>query len=134
MGTSCQSGSWPALVTSCADKQVVISGVDGSLHVVADDAGAFCHFGGHRACVRIGQRDLAGREPPRPGDPECAGLRWRRPIEWTAAMSQFAILFGDYASCSHHAESAINDPAPRLHRKSDTPPLLANIYLQTMSS
>jgi putative transposase len=24
-----------------------------------------------------------------------AGLRWRRPIEWTAAMSQFAILFGD---------------------------------------
>jgi putative transposase len=25
-----------------------------------------------------------------------AGLRWRRPIEWTAAMSQFAILFGDH--------------------------------------
>jgi len=24
-----------------------------------------------------------------------AGLRRRRPIEWTAAMSQFAILFGD---------------------------------------
>ena len=24
-----------------------------------------------------------------------AGLRWRRPIEWTAAMNQFAILFGD---------------------------------------
>jgi putative transposase len=24
-----------------------------------------------------------------------ASLRWRRPIEWTAAMSQFAILFGD---------------------------------------
>jgi putative transposase len=24
-----------------------------------------------------------------------AGLRWKRPIEWTAAMSQFAILFGD---------------------------------------
>lgn len=24
-----------------------------------------------------------------------AGLRWRRPVEWTAAMSQFAILFGD---------------------------------------
>jgi putative transposase len=24
-----------------------------------------------------------------------AGLRWRRPIEWTAAMAQFAILFGD---------------------------------------
>ena len=24
-----------------------------------------------------------------------AGLRWRRPIEWTAAMGQFAILFGD---------------------------------------
>ena len=24
-----------------------------------------------------------------------AGVRWRRPIEWTAAMSQFAILFGD---------------------------------------
>src|SRR3954449_1875703 len=23
-----------------------------------------------------------------------AGLRWRRPIEWTAAMTQFAILFG----------------------------------------
>ena len=24
-----------------------------------------------------------------------AGLRWRRPIEWTAAMSQLTILFGD---------------------------------------
>lgn len=24
-----------------------------------------------------------------------AGIHWRRPIEWTAAMSQFAILFGD---------------------------------------
>ena len=24
-----------------------------------------------------------------------AGLRWRRAIEWTAAISQFAILFGD---------------------------------------
>lgn len=24
-----------------------------------------------------------------------AGLRWRRPIEWTNAMNQFAILFGD---------------------------------------
>ncbi|MGA3002041.1 MAG: hypothetical protein ABSE20_09960 [Acetobacteraceae bacterium] len=24
-----------------------------------------------------------------------AGIRWRRPIEWTAAMGQFAILFGD---------------------------------------
>jgi putative transposase len=24
-----------------------------------------------------------------------AGLRWRRPIEWAAAMNQFAILFGD---------------------------------------
>jgi putative transposase len=24
-----------------------------------------------------------------------AGLRWRRPIEWTAAMNQFAILFGE---------------------------------------
>ena len=24
-----------------------------------------------------------------------AGIHWRRPIEWTAAMGQFAILFGD---------------------------------------
>ncbi|HYZ40729.1 MAG TPA: hypothetical protein VE687_08895, partial [Stellaceae bacterium] len=24
-----------------------------------------------------------------------AGLRWSRPVEWTAAMGQFAILFGD---------------------------------------
>ncbi len=24
-----------------------------------------------------------------------AGLRWRRPVEWTVAISQFAILFGD---------------------------------------
>lgn len=24
-----------------------------------------------------------------------AGVHWRRPVEWTAAMSQFAILFGD---------------------------------------
>ena len=23
-----------------------------------------------------------------------AGMRWRRPIEWTAAMSQFAVQFG----------------------------------------
>ena len=23
------------------------------------------------------------------------GVRWRRPIEWTAAIGQFAILFGD---------------------------------------
>jgi putative transposase len=24
-----------------------------------------------------------------------AGVRWRKPVEWTAAMSQFAIQFGD---------------------------------------
>lgn len=24
-----------------------------------------------------------------------AGIHWRRPIEWTAAMKQLAILFGD---------------------------------------
>ena len=24
-----------------------------------------------------------------------AGIHWRRPVEWTAAMSQFAIQFGD---------------------------------------
>ena len=24
-----------------------------------------------------------------------AGVRWRRPIEWTAAMGQFAVWFGD---------------------------------------
>jgi putative transposase len=24
-----------------------------------------------------------------------AGVHWRRPIEWTAAMGQFAVLFGD---------------------------------------
>jgi len=24
-----------------------------------------------------------------------AGVHWRRPVEWTAALSQFAILFGD---------------------------------------
>jgi putative transposase len=24
-----------------------------------------------------------------------AGVRWRRPIEWTAAVGQFAILFGE---------------------------------------
>ena len=24
-----------------------------------------------------------------------AGIRWRRPVAWTAAMGQFAILFGD---------------------------------------
>ena len=24
-----------------------------------------------------------------------AGLRWHRPIEWTAAVGQFAILFSD---------------------------------------
>jgi putative transposase len=29
-----------------------------------------------------------------------AGIRWRRPIEWTAAMGQFAVLFGDRFSLS----------------------------------
>jgi transposase-like protein len=29
-----------------------------------------------------------------------AGVRWRRPIEWTAAMGQFAILFSDRFSAS----------------------------------
>ena len=29
-----------------------------------------------------------------------AGLHWRRPIEWTAAMGQFAILFGDRCETS----------------------------------
>ena len=24
-----------------------------------------------------------------------AGVRWRRPVAWTAAMGQFVILFGD---------------------------------------
>ena len=24
-----------------------------------------------------------------------AGVRWRHPVEWTAAMGQFALLFGD---------------------------------------
>jgi putative transposase len=24
-----------------------------------------------------------------------AGIKWRRPVEWTTAMGQFAILFGD---------------------------------------
>jgi transposase-like protein len=24
-----------------------------------------------------------------------AGVKWRRPVEWTTAMGQFAILFGD---------------------------------------
>jgi putative transposase len=36
-----------------------------------------------------------------------AGVRWWRPVEWTAAMSQFAILFGDRfmpsARCGHEA-------------------------------
>ena len=29
-----------------------------------------------------------------------AGIHWRRPIEWTAAMGQFAVLFGDRFSLS----------------------------------
>jgi putative transposase len=29
-----------------------------------------------------------------------AGVRWRRPVEWTAALGQFAILFGDRFSAS----------------------------------
>src|SRR6185312_8785897 len=49
-----------------------------------------------------------------------AGLRWRRPVEWTAAMTQFAILFGD-RFVLQRAESTINDPTARLHRRSDTP-------------
>ena len=29
-----------------------------------------------------------------------AGIRWKRPIEWTAAMGQFAILFADRFAAS----------------------------------
>jgi putative transposase len=29
-----------------------------------------------------------------------AGMRWRKAVEWTQAMSQFAILFGDRFSPS----------------------------------
>jgi hypothetical protein len=62
---------------------------------------------------RLGARGAAVRLPA--GDPQddlheaalkflflairnCRGplaVHWRRPIEWTAAMGQFAILFGD---------------------------------------
>lgn len=28
-----------------------------------------------------------------------AGIHWKRPIAWTVAMSQFAILFGDQNTC-----------------------------------
>ncbi len=45
-----------------------------------------------------------------------AGLRWRRPVEWTAAMNQFAILFMT-ASLSQRAETTINYPAARLNRR-----------------
>ena len=31
-----------------------------------------------------------------------AGLHWRRPIKWTAAVGQFAILFGDRFEPSPH--------------------------------
>jgi len=29
-----------------------------------------------------------------------AGIHWRRPVAWTAAMGQFAVLFGDRFSLS----------------------------------
>ena len=31
-----------------------------------------------------------------------AGIKWRRPVEWTTAMGQFAILFGDRFEPSVH--------------------------------
>ena len=49
-----------------------------------------------------------------------AGIHWRRPIEWTAAMGQFAIC-SVTALRSQLAEIAINDPQCTLHRLSDTP-------------
>jgi hypothetical protein len=41
-----------------------------------------------------------------------AGIHWRRPIEWTAAMGQFAV-FSATASRSQFAESVISDPPCR---------------------
>ena len=29
-----------------------------------------------------------------------AGVHWRRPVEWTAAMGRFAVLFGDRIALS----------------------------------
>jgi len=46
-----------------------------------------------RSLTRPGFRRIVERD---------AGLRWRRPIEWTAAMNQFAILFGDRLVPSAH--------------------------------
>jgi hypothetical protein len=61
-----------------------------------------------------------------------AGVHWRRPIAWTAAMSQLAIQFGDrpvrrpFCSASdltHGVRSLTPQPPqrPLLHKTSDTP-------------
>ncbi len=52
-----------------------------------------------------------------------SGLRWRRGIEWTTAMGQFAIQFGDRFSGSARWPRKTNITAHRsaLHKISDTP-------------
>jgi hypothetical protein len=41
-----------------------------------------------------------------------AGIHWRRPIKWTAAIGQFAVLFGDRFSLS---ASCLRIPRDRGH-------------------
>ncbi len=52
-----------------------------------------------------------------------AGLRWRRGIEWTAAMGQFAIQFGDRFPCSARGtrKKETNHYRSFLHNTSDNP-------------
>ena len=49
-----------------------------------------------------------------------AGIHWRRPVEWTAAMGQFAILFEDRFPASARLGRKCR-PRRGLHRRSDTP-------------
>ena len=45
-----------------------------------------------------------------------AGVHWRRPIEWTAAVGQFAILFGDRFEPSARWRLKTKDAAPLIQR------------------
>ena len=43
-----------------------------------------------------------------------AGMRWRRAVEWTAAMGQFALHFGSRLRLQRHAPSAVKLGGPSL--------------------
>jgi Transposase, Mutator family len=50
-----------------------------------------------------------------------AGVHWRKPVEWTAAMGQFAILFEDRLLVSARCGRKASPPRLHLHKRPDRP-------------